>query len=602
MKSKWKMRVLFLLIPFVVSQYHCTKEVVGSLVEATATAVVGGIVMGIGHMIETRVKIEETEEAEYQLFLSAREGNYNEVVRIIQSGIGPNTTDSNDMTPLMYAALKGHFEIVTYLVGRGANINLTDNEEWNALMYAVYSNHTMIAGYLLESGAQINYQNDQGWNALIIASINGNLELVKLLVEEGAHIDFQDNNGHTALMLAISGNHMGVVEYLLEAGADVQLKDENDITALMFAAYNANQYIIQILLETGADPNQQDNIGATALMIAAKKGYLSIIRMLIQYGANPELLNIYSESAIDIAIEYNQPAVVDFLSNIEDNYMVHLSSTRPQSAQEYHGLQLLSYNPTTFDEECVQDEKIAIIIGIEKYQDDHIAALPYAVKDAESLADLLESQGYVVFLMTSDRAATDPNYPSRMKIERKLAAMENRFEENDQLVFYFCGHGVSNLVGTENYLLPTDADSQNLEISALSLTSLADGIIKTGAGKRILLIDSCRSNPFSTGHGLSVVPNFISHTYGDDQTYIFMATEFGENSYDYLDKEGGVFTFYLLEALEGAADSDESNNISYSEIVDYITYRVRYWAMDNNKRQNPQTFGGAGNPVLVGYE
>ena len=96
----------------------------------------------------------------------------------------------------------------------------------------------------------------------------------------------------------------------------------------------------------------------------------------------------------------------------------------------------------------------AYVIGINAYSNG-IPSLRTAVADAERIGQLLEkSLGYQV------RAFTGKPSPSLMNLQELLnTTMPQEVAEDDRVLFYFAGHGITLDWddGPEGYLVPEDA-------------------------------------------------------------------------------------------------------------------------------------------------
>ena len=70
-------------------------------------------------------------------------------------------------------------------------------------------------------------------------------------------------------------------------------------------------------------------------------------------------------------------------------------------------------------------------------------------------------------------------------------------DKDSEVVFYYAGHGVQ--IGGANYLIPVDAafkDVYDLPFEAVSLTTIVN-VLGARARTQIVILDSCRSNPFA---------------------------------------------------------------------------------------------------------
>ncbi|WP_251363802.1 caspase family protein [Epibacterium ulvae] len=129
-------------------------------------------------------------------------------------------------------------------------------------------------------------------------------------------------------------------------------------------------------------------------------------------------------------------------------------------------------------------QNIAVVIGIQSY--DHIQDLNNTRHDAESVAKMLREFGYSVF---------DGYDLDKRGVEQLLRAAALNIRSQDQLFFYYAGHGVQ--MGRRNYLLTSDAalrDIHDLPFQSITLDQVS-AILGGKAAQQILMLDSCRENP-----------------------------------------------------------------------------------------------------------
>ena len=187
-----------------------------------------------------------------QLLLNAaKNGNLEELKKLIESDMDPNTTDNYNSTLLYLASEYGHLDIVKYLLEEKANPNLPNN---------------------------------LGITALIIASALGREDMVKFLLEHDADPDLKDNDGSTALMQASSWGFYEIVKLFLKHGAEVDLQNKDGKTALMMASMSPkrNKNVMKLLLEHNASTDLRDKEGKTALDLAKNYSTWLILSNLIR--------------------------------------------------------------------------------------------------------------------------------------------------------------------------------------------------------------------------------------------------------------------------------------------------------------------------------
>lgn len=145
----------------------------------------------------------------------AREGELNEVQKLLSSGVDPNCQDGRGWCPLMWATAEGHINIVELLLEYGADPNVINYLGRSAIMYASNYGFYEIAKALLRKGAIPNPSKEfSDHPPLSAAADKGNLEVVKLLVEHGANVMHKGEDKKTALDISMEAGHVNVAKYL----------------------------------------------------------------------------------------------------------------------------------------------------------------------------------------------------------------------------------------------------------------------------------------------------------------------------------------------------------------------------------------------------
>lgn len=198
-------------------------------------------------------------------------------------------------------------------------------------------------------------------------------------------------------------------------------------------------------------------------------------------------------------------------------------------------------------------QKYAIVIGNQTYS--HAPHLPNAWNDALDVADLLADQGYDVTLMKN---ATKRDFEALM--QRVLFDVDRATE----VLFYYAGHGVQ--VGSENYLIPTDAEldqSDDLPFETVSVGSLVS-IVGARARLQIIILDSCRNNPFAgvklqdtLGPDVREVETGFASLAAPINSYLVFSTSPGEVALDGAGKNSPFAAAFLQAATLGAVPVTE---------------------------------------------
>jgi len=236
----------------------------------------------------------------------------------------------------------------------------------------------------------------------------------------------------------------------------------------------------------------------------------------------------------------------------------------------------------------IYDDSWALVVGINDY--DTVQDLNYAVEDALAIKNMLINQfGFkrsnVRYLI--DKEATQSN------IKRELSNLRKKAGENDRVIFYFAGHGETEELGIDEgdigFLLPSDADADDLYYSAIDMEELKR-ISKMSKAKHMLfLVDACYGGLAAVNtRALSTSsPNYIDKIKKESARQVITAGGKEEKVIEKDEWEHSAFTKNLLAGLkDNKADQNQDGYITGSEIGLYLQEKVSF---DTENYQTPQS-------------
>jgi hypothetical protein len=227
-------------------------------------------------------------------------------------------------------------------------------------------------------------------------------------------------------------------------------------------------------------------------------------------------------------------------------------------------------------------KRVAVVVGIGDYpQAAGFAPLNYAENDAREMATVLTNAGYRVALLTNARA-------TRTAI---LSAIASVSRDSSDIVFYFSGHGYA--MEGRNYLAGYDASAAMLADAGLGVQDVQK--VLSNAKRVSIFIDACRIAPTSKG----LEPERLSeYTDVAEGQHILFASKPGGVSYEVDDLRHGLFTYFLLEGLQGkAADSDAT--VRFEGLTRYVTQNVVQSSRARGFSQIPYEAGEASGDFVI---
>ncbi len=238
------------------------------------------------------------------------------------------------------------------------------------------------------------------------------------------------------------------------------------------------------------------------------------------------------------------------------------------------------------------DRRGAAVIGIDDYRS--WPALEGATQDARRMAGVLREQGFEVLEVYNEVA-------TRQRILRLLGEDLPGLASPDTLtVIYFAGHGQTETLPNgekRGYIIPVDGDSRRIFSTAISMQTLRDLANRIPAKHIYYAMDSCYSGlGFTRGIAISPrTPSFFEKVTSRRVVQMITAGQEGEQA---IERGGqGVFTSYLIDALEGGADLNGDGLVTATEIGAFVPQNV---TSATQARQTPRfgTLEGAGEVIF----
>jgi uncharacterized caspase-like protein len=246
------------------------------------------------------------------------------------------------------------------------------------------------------------------------------------------------------------------------------------------------------------------------------------------------------------------------------------------------------------DNENDKENRKAIIIGINEYEDQEIPQLEGAENDAVEIRNRLRQYGN--FDISNDHYLVGPD-ATRRNILKAVSEIFRKDDKCDLVTFYFSGHGIPDESTNEGYIAPYDYYSDDPIISGINMAELKKAIYNTkNIASTIIILDCCYAGIVTKDTAKSAkmapleqekkknlfsinVENMIESSNQGQGKIVLASSEatavsreknnciHGENDSPH---SHGAFSYHLIEGLDGKAADPDTGIISIDSLRKYI--------------------------------
>ncbi|HMO13987.1 MAG TPA: caspase family protein [Pirellulaceae bacterium] len=253
-------------------------------------------------------------------------------------------------------------------------------------------------------------------------------------------------------------------------------------------------------------------------------------------------------------------------------------------------------------------DKYAVLVGVESYNEEFLSQLNYTERDAQELAKALNALGFQTKVMTSRSRSSvlKPNNPD--KILQILRTQLRSCAPGDTIIVGLSGHGLQfsdeeplEDGSRETYFCPEDADPTD-KSSLLPISQVLSLLKECQASRKLFLVDACRNDFLSTtGRRKSALRMNLGSVHETNRTIpggltvLFSCNE-TQFSWEHDELEHSVFTFFVLQYLGGNAESGyyDNDKLHLDGLVAYVRKKTNEYVFNNNLSADGQS------PVLAG--
>jgi len=249
-----------------------------------------------------------------------------------------------------------------------------------------------------------------------------------------------------------------------------------------------------------------------------------------------------------------------------------------------------------------QHDRWAVVIGIGQYDHPSIPRLKYTVADAEAIYEtLIAVAGFKKehVLLLTDKSDKKPTLKNIKWALGTFLARSAR--KDDTVLIFFAGHGAPETDprglerdGLAKYLIPADAEADDLYSSALPMDELQTIFSRIESERVVAFLDACYSGAaggrtFSARktRAAGIDDLFLERLTRSKGRAIITASRPTEVSIELGELGHGLFTYYLIQGLKGAADLNRDGIISLQELYEYLEQQVTAKSRATGGNQHP---------------
>ncbi|MFC1523394.1 caspase family protein [Thermodesulfobacteriota bacterium] len=258
----------------------------------------------------------------------------------------------------------------------------------------------------------------------------------------------------------------------------------------------------------------------------------------------------------------------------------------------------------------------AVIIGISKYASPDISPLEYTDDDARGVYEFLVSSAggrvpreNITFLLNEEATL--------INVKKALGVfLAKKSRKNDTVIIYYAGHGAPEADmsgdaddGIAKYIVTYDADPEMLYATGFPMSEIRTIFKRIEADRIVFFLDSCYSGAAGgrtflssklKARGLTLSRKFLDNAVSQGSgRVIITASRPNERSFE-MDKFGhGIFTYHLLQALDGHADTNRDGVVALREAYDYLEEKVAGQAKEIGGNQHPMMIGEFSGKIIL---
>ncbi len=249
------------------------------------------------------------------------------------------------------------------------------------------------------------------------------------------------------------------------------------------------------------------------------------------------------------------------------------------------------------------DHGYALLIGVGECADPKLS-LPVTVKDMQALRQILVNQALCAYpdndkhvrLLHDDQA-------TQVAILDHLTWLRDRVatDPDATVIVYYSGHGWLEPTSDRYYLVPHDFDAYDWRDTALSADDFNQALQSIKAKRLLVILDCCHAAGIASTKGevesprlpKGVIPmadpkGMLDALQQGEGRVVFTSCRGEEKSWIRQDNVMSVYTYHLIEALQGAASQPGATEVTLFDLANHLGKVVPTTAAAMKQQQTPR--------------
>jgi PKD repeat protein len=260
----------------------------------------------------------------------------------------------------------------------------------------------------------------------------------------------------------------------------------------------------------------------------------------------------------------------------------------------------------------------AVLIGISDYAE--VKDLQYAAADASAMArwllDAGVEQDHIRLLLDREGPQDDlgglaARRATLVNVREALGWLRRVAKPNDLVLIHFSGHGFQGADddgderdGVDEFFVLWDTVDAAKEDTAMRDDEFGEALDRVESQHVIVFFDGCYSGGLSRSLPSSARPiadkQDLFSDFSVEGRLVFSASSESQDAFESDELKHGIFTYYLLEGLRGAADATGDGRVTAWELYEYVARTVPVRAqLERSALQQPQLLGEGEVRVLL---